>query len=594
MLTLLMKKTKAALAKKKPVKVLVNALMGVSRFCRRKLGWKGFGRRTLGFLNKKVLGGKVDGLMIGGSPCDEDTMRFFLDMGIDVSLAYGLTELGAPLAVTGQGYYPGTTGRVLRHTEEMDIRVVNPDEQGRGEGEILSPYRMLRYLRESDMEGCFTDDGYFRSGDLGYFDKNDCLVICGRAKEAIVLRNGEKLLPEEIEKRYEDIQYVANLSVFRVPGEGGCDSFCIAVEPEKGTGVPDDLPRSYVLERAAALPAMYQPQEVYILRELPLSSSHKVQRFRLTEMVQQGLTAPVSEATQRNVDEDDVVSELRDILIRVGGPQWKTAELTEGTPLGLDSLQTIDLFVSVQDHFGMDLFQLAVSPESFGELLDAVNHFDEADKNNKPDIDLAQYPQPVKDGEKVFYGSLVKLAKLIWNVHGSGMENIPKEGNFLICSNHVTVLDPGWICSCLPPQIKRNTAIVGKSDLLDEKALKDFVRSQNFIPVDRTGNSMATLDRCRDLLEEGWNILIFPEGTNYENKKEMFKFKEGPARLSIATGRPIVPVHIKGLLPVDMERKAFLPPAKGRIDVVFGAPVSPEGKDVAELNEALRHAIEGL
>ena len=592
MLTLLMKKINTELSKKKLVKCFVNMLLGFSGFMRRKFGLN-IGRRLLGFLNKKALGGNLDGFMIGGSPCDGETMKFFLNMGIDVSLAYGLTELGAPLAVTGRGYYPGTTGRVVRHTPEMDIRIVRPDEQGRGEVEILSPYRMISYLKEEDMEGCFTEDGYFRSGDVGYFDKNNCLVFCGRAKEAIVLKNGEKLLPEEIEKRYENISCVSELVSFKVP-DGDCDAFSIAAIKQKDCGVPDEAIRIYILDRAAALPPMFRPREVYMLREFPLSSTKKVQRFRLTEMAVHGNDAPETEAAMKRVDDNDMVAELRDILIKVAGPQWKTVELTEGLLLNLDSLANIELFVSIQDHFGVDLFRLVAPPETFGALLDSVVNFDQADKNDKPELDLTQFPQPVKAVERAFYGGVGQLAKLIWNVHGTGMENIPKDTNFLICSNHLTVLDPGWICGCLTKEQRANTCVVGKSDLLEDKTLKDFVRSHNLIPVDRTGNSLATLDRCRELLTEGWNVLIFPEGTNYENATRMLKFKEGSARLSIATGRPIVPTHIKGLAHVDQENKGFLPPTGSRIEIVFGKPIYPETLDPIELNAVLRAAIEEL
>lgn len=593
MLTLLMKKINVSLGKKKILKGLVNGLMSVSGFVRRKFGWN-VGRQLLGFLNKKALGGKLDGFMIGGSPCDEETMRFFLNMGIDVSLAYGLTELGAPLAVTGKGYYPGTTGRVLRHTEAMDIRVVRPDEQGRGEVEVLSPYRMISYLKPEDNEGCFTEDGYFRTGDLGYFDEHDCLVICGRAKEAIVLRNGEKLLPEEIEKRYEGVETVAELAVFRIPDEGGCDTFAIAAVAEKNSGVPDEATRMHIADRAAILPAMYQPKEIYILHELPLSSSHKVQRFRLTEMAVEGFASPVSEASLKRMDEDDVTTELRELLIKVAGPHWKTAEITEGMLLNLDSLQNVDLFVAIQDLFGIDLFRLASLPETFGALRDAVTCYDEMDKNNKPKLDLQQFPMPVSPAEKVVASSLEKLIKSIWNVHGRGMENIPEKENYLICANHVTVLDPAWIVSCMSKVQRENTAVVGKSDLLNEKVLSKLVHGQNIVPVDRTGNSLPTLDRCLELLGEGWNVLIFPEGTNYESGRKILAFKEGPARLAIASGKPIVPVHIKGGAPVDMENKSFLPPVGEKVEIVFGEPIFPGGLEPVELNEKLRAAIESL
>ena len=593
MLTVFMKKIKAALSKKKLLNGLVNVLFSFSGFCRRKLGWK-VGRRLLGFLNKKALGGNLDGFMIGASPCDEETMKFFLDMGIDVSLAYGLTELGAPLAATGKGYYLGSTGRVLRHTPEMDIRIVNPDETGKGEVEILSPYRMLTYLKEEDNAGCFTDDGYFKTGDLGYFNKDNCLVLCGRAKEAIVMRNGEKLLPEEIEKFYQNVSSVGELCVFRVPDEGGCDTFAIAAIKEKEKGLPEDVVRMYIWDRADKVPPMYRPKEVYIVNEFPLSSTHKIQRFRLTEMAVEGKNAPTTEEEMKRIDEDDTVAELRELLVKVGGPQWKTEELTEGLPLNMDSLTTMELFVSIQDHFGVDLFKLAKAPETFGELRKAVTEYDTEDKNDKPDLDLSQFPQPVSKTERAFFGGTEKFAKFLWNVHGSGLENLPADTNYVICSNHITVLDPGWICSCMTRAQRANTAIVGKSELVNDSALKNFVRSHNLIPVDRTGNSLATLNRCKELLEEGWNILIFPEGTNYENARKLMKLKEGPARLAISTGKPIIPVHIKGLREMDMDKRGFLPPVGGRIDVVFGKPILPDGLTPAQINEILKTAIEEL
>lgn len=575
-------------------KLFVNGLLSVSGFLRRSFGWKS-GRRLLAFLNKKAFGGNMKGFMIGASPCDAATNKFFLDMGIDVAMAYGLTELGAPIAVTGPGYYPGTTGRVVRHTPSIDVRIVNKDSSGRGEIEILSPYRMISYIDPEQMVGCFTDDGYFRTGDLGYFDKNDCLVICGRSKESIVLKNGEKLLPEEIESKYADIDAVTDLTVFKVPGDGGCDAFSVAVIKDKSRGLPDESISLRVYERASSLPPMYTPQNVYVLKEFPLSSSHKVQRFRLTEMAASGNDSPVTESSMRIIDEDETTSLLREMLTQVGGVQWKTAELTDGMLLNLDSLQAIDLYVAIQDKWGIDLFQLSSQPDTFGSLLDAVKNFDYADKSLKNELDLSQYPMPVSVTDKIVFGGIEKLAKAIWHVKCKGLENLPKDTNFIICTNHRTVLDPSFITSCLPGKVVDNTCIVGKSDLVDNEILKKFVLSHNIIPIDRTGNSVATLDRCRELLLEGWNILIFPEGTNFENNTSMFPFKEGPVRLSISTGKPIVPGLISGIAHVDAEMSTFkLPPTKSNVKISFGEPIFPGNKSPKEYNSELRAAIENL
>lgn len=592
MLSMLMKKIMAQLSEKHGAKLLVKLLLSFCGTLRKHTGLKA-GRVLLGFLNKKVFGGNLTRFRLGGSPCEEETMRFFLAMGLDVNLTYGLTELGAPLVCTGEGYYPGGTGRVLRHTEEMDFRIVNVDEKGRGEVEVRSPLRMISYIDPRHMEGCFTGDGYFRTGDLGCFDERDCLMISGRAKEAIVLRNGEKLLPEEIEAMYANILDVDQLAVFRVP-DGSCDAFSIAAVKDKKKGVPDEVVRLTIADRAANLPAMYKPRDIYMLNELPLSSTKKVQRFRLTEMVLKGTAVPVSDAAQRRVDEKSSAAKLRSLLADVGGAHWLSTELTEGLPLGLDSLQLMDLFVAVEDSFGIDLFKLANQPDTFGQLLEAVENYELAEKSEKPELELSAFPVTPTAMERGVCNAAEALVKLVYRIKCSGLENLPAEGGYILCSNHVTALDPGWICGCLSRRDRRNTAVVGKAQVLDEKLFTLLVRGQNLVPVDRTGNSRATLDRCAELLAEGWNVLIFPEGTNFENAKTLMPLKEGPARLAISTGCPIVPVHIKGVVQRNADEQSFLPKPGRDTSVVFGKPISPEGLDPAQLNEKLREAIESL
>ena len=594
MLTSLYKKILAGYSSRILYKSFINTLLSVSGFLRKNFGIK-IGQQLFKPINEKAFGGNMKSFMIGASPFDKTTNKFFLDMGIDVSMAYGLTELGAPLATTGLGYYPGTTGRVLRHTNDIDIRIVNKDETGRGEVEILSPYRMISYLNEDDNIGCFTNDGYFRSGDLGYFDKDNCLVICGRIKESIVLRNGEKLLPEEIESKYQNMDTVKDVAAFKIPGEDGCDEFGLALISDRSKGIQDDAIKVRAYERAEKLPQMYRPKEVYIVKEFPLSSSHKVQRFRLTEMVLKGNSEPLTDSSFIPVDEDETTSSLRKMLINVGGPQWKTEKLTQGLLLNLDSLSVVNLYVAIQEKWGIDLFQSSSQPETFGELLDIVNNFNNIDKNTDRDLDLSKYPLPAPPINKLIANRLLKLAKNIYHCKAYGLANLPKNTNYILCSNHRTDIDPVFISTILSKKVLRNTCMVGKSDLVNNKLFKQLVITQNFIPIDRTGNSIKTLDRCEELLNEGYNILIFPEGTSVQNNVKMFPLKEGPARLSIATGKPIIPIHITGIAHTDKEMNSFrLPSLKSKVSIKIGKPIYPKDMTPQEINEVLREKIEEL
>ena len=594
MLSSMHKKILANYSNKLITKTIVNALLNVSSIVRKTFGIK-IGRVLLKPINKRAFGGNMKGFMIGASPFDYESNKYYLDMGIDVAMAYGLTELGAPLATTGQGYYPGTAGRVLKHTDKLDIRISNKDETGRGEVEILSPYRMISYLNEKDNEGCFTEDGYFKTGDLGYFDSNNCLIICGRIKESIVLRNGEKLLPEEIESKYQNMDCVAEVCAFKVPGDNGCDNFSIAIITNKDSGIPDDAMKVRVYNRADALPQMYRPKDVYVLKEFPLSSSHKVQRFRLTQMALNGENEPITDASMIPIDEDSITSSLRQMLIKVGGSQWEKEELTQGLLLNLDSLSTIDLYVEIENKWNIDLFQSSSQPETFGELLDIVKNYDEIDKKNKSQIDLSKYPLRPTAISKFTAKQLERLIKTVYRVKGYGLENLPSDNNYILCSIHKTEIDPGFICNCLPKKVVKNTCIVGKAEIVDNLLLKQLVVSRNFIPIERLGNSINTLNRCQELLNEGKNILIFPEGTNVMNHEKVFQLKEGPARLSIATGKPIIPVNITGIAQNNREISNFsLPPLKGKIKVMFGKPIYPSNLTPAEINKILTEKIEEL
>ena len=594
MLSSLYKKILTECSKGPFKKTAIDILLSISGFIRKHFGYKA-GRVLLSKINKEAFGGNMKVFTIGASPFDKTANEFFLNMGIVVNMTYGLTELGAPLSCTGHGYYPGTAGRVPRHKDDIDIRIVHKDETGRGEVEVLSPYRMVSYLNPKDNEGCFTADGYFRTGDLGYFDSNNCLIICGRIKESIVLRNGEKLLPEEIESKYQNMDSVKDVVAFKVPGEGGCDDFAIAITNDKSKGIQDDAVKIRVYERAEKLPQMYRPKDVYMVTELPLSSSHKVQRFRLTEMVMKGESEPITDASMIPVDEDETTSELRKILIQVGGSQWKSQKLSQGTLLNIDSLSTVNLYVAIQEKWDIDLFQSSEQPETVGELLDIIKNFDDVDKTDKEELDLSQYPVKTGVVRKTVSKSLEEIIHRAYRVRGIGKSNLPSDTNYLLCPNHRSDIDPGFITCILPHRILKKTCMVGKDTLITDKLFKQLVIARNFIPIDRTGNSIQTLNRCEELLNEGWNVLIFPEGTSVQNNLHLLPLKEGPARLSIATGKPIVPVHITGIAITDKEMNAFrIPSLKGKVTVKFGEPIYPKNLTPKELNKILAKKIEEL
>jgi long-chain acyl-CoA synthetase len=155
-------------------------------------------------INNKLIdffGGKLRVMAIGGAPFNHEAEKFFRAAGFPYLIGYGLTET-APLLAGGpfgdKTIKVSSTGKVCPGCE---IKIVDPDEKS-GIGEIYArgPNVMKGYYKNPDITAeVLDDDGWFKTGDLGYFDKLENLYITGRSKNMILLSNGENIYPESIE-----------------------------------------------------------------------------------------------------------------------------------------------------------------------------------------------------------------------------------------------------------------------------------------------------------------------------------------------------------------------------------------------------------
>ena len=171
------------------------------------------------------LGGCVRLVVSGAAALDKDVAKGFRNLGITALQGYGLTETSPVLSAENMFHIaPGTVGIPLYG---IDIEIDNPDEHGIGEIKAKGPNVMLGYYENEEATNEVLKDGWFYTGDIGYFDKNDDLVISGRKKTVIVLKNGKNIFPEELEILVNNLPYVAESMVFGYP-KG--DDLVISVE----------------------------------------------------------------------------------------------------------------------------------------------------------------------------------------------------------------------------------------------------------------------------------------------------------------------------------------------------------------------------
>ena len=168
---------------------------------------------------KKLFGGRMRFFAIGGAKFDSEAERFLYEAGFPYGIGYGLTET-APLlagAVTSMVRI-GSTGPAL---PDVKVRLddVNPDT-GQGEIVVLTPSCMMGYYKnEEATRAVFTEDGWFRTGDLGAISDDGWIYIKGRLKNMIVGPSGENIYPEDIEEVLNSNRFVAESVVTEEDGK---------------------------------------------------------------------------------------------------------------------------------------------------------------------------------------------------------------------------------------------------------------------------------------------------------------------------------------------------------------------------------------
>src|SRR5256885_1421395 len=171
----------------------------------------------------ETLGPKMRYLVTGGSRFDPGIARAFSDLGIDVLQAYGLTETTAAIYANSPGDNEiGSVGKAMKGVEGKIIDP-QPQESGPAVGEVAvrGPVVMKGYWNRPDATNAVMREGWFLTGDLGYFHSKGHLFLTGRKKEVIVLSNGKNVYPEEIEAHYLKTTFIKEIAVMGLEGKPG-------------------------------------------------------------------------------------------------------------------------------------------------------------------------------------------------------------------------------------------------------------------------------------------------------------------------------------------------------------------------------------
>jgi long-chain acyl-CoA synthetase len=606
-------------AKRGPIaKRLLRVLMNINRGLR-KVGLNA-GRIFFGKIHA-TLGSKMRYLVTGGSRFDPAIAQDFYELGIDVLQAYGLTETTAAVFATSPSdNVIGSVGKAMKGVEAKIVDSQIDDEQedgGPASGEIAlrgAPV-MKGYWNRPDATAAVLRDGWFYTGDLGYFDADHNLFLTGRKKEVIVLSNGKNIYPEEVEAHYLKSPHIKELAVMGVegkPGESG-DRLHAVIVPnfdllrQKKIVNAKEVIRFDIESLSQHIASTKRIGSYEIWQEdLPRTTTRKIKRFEIEKCIKASQSRRVNDDSELPA-EQPLTAEEQGWLDQLGVQEGLTiVRESARTPplalrpahnleldLGLDSMQRVELLSRIEEQLGGNVPESQLAEiYTVRDLVDAVLQSAASGANapatrpafagwkailsEAPDAaDVISLVRPQRISNTFWY-LVSRLAQVIaldrFDLQVRGIEKLPKSGAYIISSNHQSYLDPLILAGVLPPEVFAKVFAVGTSEIFGQGFMLKLARSLRVLVVDPDANLVPAMRAGAFGLRQGRPLILYPEGERSIDGTPRI-FKKGAAILSIHMQVPIVPVAIDGFYEAWPRNKSFQKFTRLRME--FGDPILP-------------------
>ena len=534
------------------------------------------------------MGGRMRYLISGGSALSEKVQKDLHGLGFNVLEGYGLTESSPVLTVArpGNKLLRGSVGKPLPGVE---VKIDNADENGVGEVLARGQNVMLGYYNNEEATEAVLQDRWLKTGDLGKLDDDGNLYIVGRSKDVIIDSNGKNIYPDEIEDLYGKSKHIKEMSVVGLPDDDGGEKIAALVVPDYEFDI--SLSRSetnkkiedHFREISAGLPFFKRVKVLHITPfELPRTATRKVKRNEVVEMLKT-LEERAKKKTKQVADTkgDDTALWIRKIVASVSSRALSEVALTDKlTDLGFDSLMFVELQGAVEDAGGR-----VVSPDTLNEvqtvreLLTAVQRVDKSKKL----VDEPKKEERTED--EIFIPSIIRrvgnqiidfaqerLYDTVLQTKIEGESNVPQHVNFIVAPNHASHIDTGLVKKALGKDVADQTVAVAAADYwFDTKYKRAYMNNfTTLIPIERTGSLRQSLRHVTEILREGYNTLIFPEGTRTLDG-EIHEFKPIIGYLALNEKVGILPIYIWGTY--EAFPKGMTIPAQKSIGAKVGAKV---------------------
>ena len=516
----------------------------------------------------------------GGATLESDTETFWRRVGYAVIQGYGMTEtasltsLSHPFRTRRGSIGKPVSGQEVKLSEDGEILV---------RGDNVSP----GYWNGASHP--LTDEqGWIHTGDIGEVGPDGNIYFRGRSKDTIVTAAGLKIFPADLEAALDHQPEIKESAVIPL---NGTEALAVLIPHDERA----DL--SKAVQQANESLAEFQRIRhwvVWPLGDFPRTTgTRKVIKGQVAEAVKTMLNNNSKTPALTN---QQIAPLSLPVISRIAGPQAARMDPSSSLSddLKLDSLGRVELLSALEDQYQIELDEAAITEATTIADIEQIVSRGQSEALSYP------YPRwamrfPVKWLRPIVYHLfLYPLTLIMCRVRVIGVERLAKvKEPALLISNHVTDADAGLILSALPWRWRVRLAIAMQGELLREwrypppsAGLYTRVKSKvmyalgaalfNVFALPRESGFRQSFAYAGEAVDQGWSILIFPEGTETKDG-QLQPFKAGIGLLASELNIPVIPIMLHGLFELKQRRQFFVRP--GTVSVTFGEPIRFSAED---------------
>ena len=528
-----------------------------------------------------LFGWKFWAFVSGGATLNPDTEEFWQRLGFAVIQGYGMTETASLISVNHpfkQGR--GSVGKVLpgqelKLSENGEILV---------RGENVSP----GYWKD-EWQSSATENGWFRTGDVGEIDEKHNLYFKGRKREVIVTSAGLNIYPADIELVLGRQPEIKEVVVIEIEGPHGPEPLAVLILRA------DHANAQLVIDRVNELLAPHQLIRSWFVwpgEDFPRTATQKVRKQLVGEVVKAELAGADRMSGRAGASVSGRSNNLLEIIARISKDVPATLDPSAklGADLKLDSLGRVELLSALEDRYQLEIDEAAFSDAT--TLAEVEKIIREGSHE-----EAAQYPYPKWQQRwplrwlriALLYLIVLPVTRVMGWPRISGKKYLRNvRGPLVFICNHVTMADHALVLLALPGRFRTRMAIA-----MDGEQLREWLHPKpetgliirllyllqyvsvvfcfNVFSMPQKSGFRRSFMFAGEMMDRGSNLMVFPEGQRTKHGA-LNPFMPGTGLLIQKLGALVVPMRIDGLWELKKAGRHFAWP--GEVSVIVGEPVT--------------------